>query len=200
MPNTQSQIQLYNAALIEVGSTQVLGVNDDSKESRTCNAAYPVCRDEVLAARFWNCAMKRSTCARLTAGPGSEAYAYAYQLPVDCLRVKLVEDNDDWKIEGRTVVTDEETCSILYVHRLEDPSQFSPLLFKAVTLRLASMIAFAITRSAELSGRLEAKFRMVLDEAALIDAVEQQGDQSSNDYTENARATDWNVGNPRFRG
>lgn len=104
---TFSAVQICNRALDILGADPVLSLTDNSEAGRLCNRNFAPVRDAVLRAYPWNAAMRRAALPAL-AEPPSWGFAAAYQLPVDCLRLWRVENEDcaDWRVEGRTVVTD----------------------------------------------------------------------------------------------
>lgn len=200
MPASQTQIALYNVALGLVGDAFATGTTDDSREVRACNRMYEPSRDFILGSHFWNCAMRRNASLARVSDQPLWGYTYAYQLPSDCLRVKLVEANDDWKLEGSTIVTDYDSCAIVYTARITDVSKFSPTLFQAVATHLAASICYGLTRSATLAESLERRWRDLLASAMFLDANEQQGDGTQVDYTEQWRRVGVHEGNVEQRG
>jgi hypothetical protein len=183
-----SVTQIYNMAIIECGSDAVLAPTDDNRQSRLCNARYPDALEATLRAHFWNCAMVRETLNRLTAQPAS-GFEFAYQLPASCLRAKSIDSDDEWRIEGRTLVTDCDSVVLLYASRITDVSKMDPLLCQAIALKLASSIAYAIKGDHELSGRLLARWQDMLAEARFIDANEGNFDRITPTAFTDARST-----------
>lgn len=171
-----SEIDIYNAALIEIGQTPLLGPVDDSKEARACNYRYPDARDSTLRSHYWNCAMARADLAQLATAP-IWGWSYAHQLPVDCLRVKETEPCDiEWKIEGRRIVSNSPTMKILYVARITNVPDMDDLLCQAISLKLGASIAYYMTRNEKLSQLLMSKWMDTLAEARYMDSLEQKGD------------------------
>jgi hypothetical protein len=88
MPNTQSDVAIYNMALTRIGCTQTISsFNDRSNEAAQARLWYEPCRNEVLTAFPWPWASGYATLALVTA-PGVRAnneWTYAYRYPTDAL-------------------------------------------------------------------------------------------------------------------
>jgi len=169
-----SEVSIVNHALGLIGDDVILSLGDDSKRARLGSLLYADTRDAVLRAHPWNFALARAQLGRLAAAPAF-GYAYQYQLPSDpyCLRVlSLSATNLLYAVEGRVLLTNESTASIRYIARLSDPAQFDPLFVEALSTRLASEMAYALTGNAELVKVLSQVYGDKLAEAAQRDAAE----------------------------
>lgn len=169
-----SAVEIANAALLRLGASLVLSLDEDSKAARLARQLYAPVRDAVLRAHPWNCAVKRQALARLETAP-SFGFACRHQLPVDCLRLlALAEagDGEPFRIEGRTLLSNLETASATYVARLEDPAQFDALLGEVIVARLAAELAYPIAGSSALGQTLWQLYEIKLREARGIDAQE----------------------------
>jgi len=182
---TLSAVQICNRALDILGADPVLSLNDNSEAGRLCNRNFAPVRDAVLRAYPWNAAMRRAALPALAEAP-AWGFAAAYQLPADCLRLWRVENEDlaDWRVEGRTVVSDiAAPLRILYLARLDDPGFFDPLLAEAVAGRLAADLAYRLTGSSALGNQAWSLYQAKLAEARRVDAQEGSA--------EALRAVDW---------
>ena len=170
-----SVIEIYNNALYLLGDDGLTSETEISKKAMLCNAFYPGVRDAVLRAHPWNFAQVRAALAQLSETP-EFGYTYVYQLPTDpyCLRVLEAEDNDEieYKIEGRKILTDEGSIKILYVARIEDPNEFDSLFIEAVGARLAMKLAFPITGDKVLADSMWKLYQVQIQEAKTIDGME----------------------------
>ena len=172
-----SEVGVCNAALIQLGAKTIASRSEDSKAGRLCNARFDDVRDEVQASYPWNCCKSRATLAQLTTTPDFE-YSYEYQLPADpfCLRVVEMYNEHDYdyiyEIEGRKLLTNEGTVSILYIARTEDVAQWSPLLADCVATRLAAEIAYALTASRAKEDAAWDRYYKKLPRARSLDAQE----------------------------
>ena len=169
-----SEVTIANAALHQIGATQILSLTEDSKAARIVNDRYPIVRDAVFRAHPWNCLIQRVSLAPDTDTPAFE-FSKQYTLPTDpfCLRVLALDDPDIiYKIEGRKLLTDESEIKMIYTGRVTDTSQYDVLLRETVSAALASDIAYPLVGSTSLASNLYAKYEMKLKEARFIDATE----------------------------
>ncbi len=91
--NTISEASIANLALLRIGSTQsISSFADGSNEANQCAAAYPQCRDAVLADFPWPWAKAEAPLAQV-AGPeinntrARAEWARSYRYPSDCIKV-----------------------------------------------------------------------------------------------------------------
>ena len=169
-----SEVTIANAALHQIGATQILAFNEDSKAARIINDRYSKIRDSVFRAHPWNCLIQRVSLSPDTATPAFE-FAKQFTLPTDpfCLRV-LGLDNPDiiYKIEGRKLLCNESEVKMIYTGRITDTSVYDILLTETISAALASDIAYPLVGSSSLARELYAKYEMKLSEARFIDATE----------------------------
>jgi hypothetical protein len=168
-----SLLDLYNDALLTVGQDLISDTDEATDPAKFCRHFWKTTRDSVLATHPWKCATKRVALVRLATAPVTK-WAYAYQLPTDCLRVLRMNDYLDsvYAIEGDALVTDEQTASISYTSRVESVADFEPLLFQAMGAYLAHKIAFPLTKSRELMATCLEIFERKVDEAKGVDATQ----------------------------
>lgn len=183
----QSIVAIWNLALVRIGRSELLSPLDDSNEARACASAWANTRDMVLTAHEWNCAVARVQLAPLVTPPPF-GFSFGYQLPADFLRLASVDMIDwRWKIEGRTILSDEgPTLDMVYVRRIDDPAEMDHLLKATLGLHLASAIAVRVTGDRNLAESLHMEYINTLDEARLADA-QQARSRSTARYLQNAR-------------
>jgi len=169
-----SIVDICNGALNQLGASTILSLTEDSKNARLCNARYTQVRDSLFRSHPWNCLQKR---VQLAADTDTPAWGFTkqYTLPADCLRVLTILDQDsDYKIEGRKILTDNSTMKILYVARIEDPNEYDELLRETLSAALAADIAYGVTSSNPLTQNMYNLFQDKLKEARFVDATEGQ--------------------------
>tara|TARA_Y100000310_G_C20670809_1_gene810174 strand:+ start:274 stop:867 length:594 start_codon:yes stop_codon:yes gene_type:complete len=194
-----SETNICNLALSEIGNYRITGLDDQSEEGIVCRLLYPVTRDEVIAspAIEWNIATGR---AQLTEHADTPAFAWArqFQIPADpkILRViAMVDSNDNsktipWAREGNLILTDDSTCYIKYIKQVTDPTQFPPLLYEAIYTNLASKLAVKIAKNPTLRRELLLRYvNDVLPRAQEANAAEsyQEGEEGNEDWIETGR-------------
>lgn len=167
-----SEVQICNNALIKLGGNTIISLSDDTKVGRLCNKMYTIVRDDLLRAHIWNFALVRVTLARLATTPAFD-YDFEYQLPSDCLRVIRIDDSrGEYRIEGRKLLTDENTIKLLYIKRVTDTSQFDSSFDNVLALKLASELAYSITNSVSLTKAIKEEFDREFRRAKMTDAQE----------------------------
>jgi hypothetical protein len=177
-----SVVEICNSALNILGANNITALTEDSKNARLCNQRYEPLRDAVFREHTWNCLVKRVQLAQDTASPTHE-YTYQYQLPSDCIRVlslggyhdgssSNVDGGQKFKVEGRKILTDEDTVYLIYSARVVDPTQYDSLLIESIVARLAAELCYAITSSTSLAVALKQDYNEKLRLARHADATE----------------------------
>ena len=139
-----------------------------------CRAIYGPCRDELIDTIRPNFAKCRIALARLVAVPAS-GFAYAYQLPSDCLRaLETNADWDTWAIEGRTLVSNADAIILLYLSAIEETTKFSPKFTMALVAYLAERMCYAITKTVTMKQLLTKQY-----EDAVADAIGSEGSEGT---------------------
>ena len=167
-----SLIERCNAALASLGARSVTSLGEESKEARLCALRAEPVRDALLRAHPWNFAMRR---ADLPALAEEADGANRFQLPADCLIVRLVEaaEPDDWRVEGRTLIAPvPPPAAVRYTARITDPTQWDALFAECFSAKLAAELAVAVTGSRAEEGHREQLYRAKLAEARRNDALE----------------------------
>ncbi len=169
-----SEVDIINSSLNMVGASNIISRGEDSKSARITNQRYDYVRDSVLRAHPWNCAVTRRI---LTSDTDTPAFQYENQftLPTDpyCLRVLGLDYLDiDFQVEGRKIVSDEDTINLRYIARVTDPNEYDQLLIEAIAARLAADTSFALVQSTSLTNSMFALYESKLSEARFVDATE----------------------------
>jgi hypothetical protein len=171
-----TDVSICSNALRKLGDDPITSLSDNTERARLCNAFFEPTRDAVLRAHVWNFAVVRQELSQLSATPSFD-YSYQYNLPTDpyclrALRLDTTENDFEFKIEGRKLLTDEGTAQLLYVGKITDPSQFDPLFVEALTGRLAAELAYSVTGSNGLSKQMWELYELKISEARSIDGLE----------------------------
>jgi hypothetical protein len=174
-----SETNICNQALLKNGAKPAIShITEASDNARLCNAFYASVRDAVLRSHPWNCAIERKALTALSAAPLMD-YDHQYQLPANpwCLRVLQVGAIEDqptrWRVEGRLLLTDENSPKIVYIKRITDTNEFDPLLIDVLVLKLSLKMAMPLTSSLKMQTALIEEVETVsLPEARSIDGQE----------------------------
>lgn len=142
-----SDVDIANAALLDLGHELIQSFLDDSDQARGINAIYSLTRDRVLAAHPWNFATKRLSLAAAVITLNTDEWTTAYLLPADSLRVLYVEPKGSpFVVENGYILTNLSAplrCSVIY--RITDPAVFSVNFTSALQYRLCAALCIAIT-------------------------------------------------------
>jgi hypothetical protein len=158
-----SQVEICNRALIKIGAGQITSITDNTKAARVLSSLWDSVRRAELTKRFWTFALARTSLAALATAP-SWGFGYAYQLPVDFLKIAQVNDvwiapglvdyrnGDDspYAIEGGEILTDfGAPLKIRYVRDITDPGLFDQLFAEMMACALAKEACYSIMQSRE---------------------------------------------------
>lgn len=174
-----SEVAIANMALLALGRGKfITSLTEDSQAARVIRHFLPYCRDAVLRAYPWNFAQRRASLPANETAPAFE-YAYAYDLPSDCLWCHTVYEGDKeaWKVEGRQILTNMGAPLLIkYTTRVVDLAASDPLFATALATRIASDSAVALTETVGKAEALWQVYMAKLREARAIDAQEGQAE------------------------
>lgn len=166
-----SIVDICNTALSHIGAeAQVASISppDGSVEAGYCARFYPIARRTALEANSPRFAQKRSTLAEVA--NTSNVWAYAYELPSDCVRPLRVFNGStldallagadstvsylltdergsaDFTVEGTTLRTNEPEAVLLYVFDQTDTTKWTPTFGVGVGMLLAGYLAGPIIK------------------------------------------------------
>lgn len=178
----QTKVGICNIALRLLGQDRISSLDENVEAARILNDIYDYVLKNTLRSHPWNFAIKRGSLAQLSATP-EYGYSYQYQLPTDCLKViEMSEDDAEWVIEGRKLLTDEDEATIQYIALITDPNEYDSNFVMAFAARLAAEMCYPITSNASLTEAKEAKALDVFVKAKGSDGQEgtpQAEDESS---------------------
>ena len=173
------ETSIANLALAKLGISPIMALTDDSKQAQFANRFYAQTRDEVMSSHRWNFAMRRETLNRLASNPDFE-WEFAYQVPVDCLRVVQLNGYQPterlglFAVEADQLLTDAEEAQVRYIARVTDGSFYPPLFVSALATMLASRLAGPLTGSRELPSALIQEYEgLTGPRARMADAFEE---------------------------
>ena len=198
---TYSEVAICNLALQDIGrGSFITALDEDTQAARVMRLRLPYSRDAVLRSFPWNFAQRRASLAALAVPPIFE-FANVYELPADVLWLHTVFGGNaqDWRVEGRQVVTDMGTPLLIkYTVRVTDLATADPMFCTVLAARLAADCAMTLTETASKAQQLWQVYSSKLREARAVDSQEGQPDElqagSWNDVrysNEFPRYSDW---------
>ena len=177
-----SEIDISNEALDLLGEPPITSFLDGNKAANLCQRNYPVVRDYVLRSFDWSYARTRLALNASVEAPVS-GFEYQYPLPTNpyCLRVLDVESDDGrsagegdvvFSLEGRNILTDEETCIVLYTARITDVNDMDAMLMRVIAARLAFDMVSSFGGGPDRYELMLRTYHLRLNEAMLVAAME----------------------------
>lgn len=162
-----------NFALAKCGEQRIISMTDDSKNAILCRLHFDQTYREVLRNHPWNFAIRRATLAEISGYTGIE-FEHQYQLPADCMRVLRLDSDDTsvFNVEGRTIVTDETPCNIVYIGMDDNLNLCDPLFIKVLALELAVKLSYNLTETRTQTDGLLEEAKLAWVEARSMDAQE----------------------------
>jgi hypothetical protein len=163
-------------ALIEIGVEPIDNLNDENERANIMDKIYDQTVDELIEGYQWNFAMERQLLVQkaITTAQALE-FTTAWQLPTNpyCLRAtEMINSEDDWKVEGRTLLTNLSAVTIKYIKRITDPVQFTPSFIGALVPLLASKAVLPLKQDAKAKEALFGLHLEMLNKAKANDGQE----------------------------
>ena len=165
---TQTKISLISKALILIGETPLQSLTDDRYGATVGSNLFEMLLENELQGNPWRFSMKKAALSRLVVTPLNQ-YAYAYQIPADCLLVRHVYPRIHYEIFGDRIYTDHTSVELDYQFKpdvTEMPAYFATLMVYA----LARDMVKPITESDTGVKTFAAKYVMQRDRAMYADA------------------------------
>ena len=143
---SNSVTSICNMALSRIGASRIEDYeNEASIEAIQCRLHYPQTRDALLRSHFWRFAKSRATLSQDGDTPEFQ-WDYQYALPNDFLRmISVYTDSNEvagstietYELEGKMLLSNEETIEIRYIRKVTDPTEFDSLFVEILYLWLA---------------------------------------------------------------
>jgi hypothetical protein len=185
-----SQTDICNVALSHCGTrSKIASIDEGSTEASACLTHFALARDSLLRTFDWNFARLTASLGALQSPPSRWAYKYA--LPVDCLRLRrlndapllllpetfyeVAADKDSTGAYINVILANVSPVSAIYTARVTDPGRWDPGFTDAVTYDLAMRICIELTGKEERLARLAQMRQAAIREAAAEMANENSG-------------------------
>ena len=179
-----SETDICNMALGRIGAKRLSDFSnkdENNAQSVQCRLHYEQTRDALLRSHWWRFARSRVQLSENTTAPTFE-FDNAFDLPSDFLRlwIKPFEDNN-WRLnnthhtfsmEGKQLLTDEDSVYLRYIKKVTDVSEFDPLFVEVLTLKLALKMCMPLSQDKELYQVLYQEMRDILARVRVVDKRE----------------------------
>ena len=165
-----SKIKLINNALTLIGDNPIQSLSDPGFSVTVADNLYNDTYRAVLAQHPWSFAFKEQYLSQLSEAPDKETgYSYAYQMPVDAIRIWQLFGNSQYTIVGNLIYSNMNKLLCRYIYKVSE-SQLPPQVAKAIEYKLAAEFATPITDNANYAQLYEEKYLMQVAQAMAIDS------------------------------
>ena len=177
-----SEVEIANSALARIGEDPITSLTENRRAARFANRQYPLARDALIRSYRWNFAIKRVTLAPEATQPDT-GFTNQFMFPTDALKIIGIFDEDELqqnytasriphKIEGRFILTDDDTLPLVYIARITNVANFDALFVDAFAWRLAIDLSYPLTTTRKVREDAIVGFKLSIKEAKLADAIE----------------------------
>lgn len=171
--NNYTDISLCSRALLKLGALGISSFEEGTAEAEISANLYPLVRDSMLSSYPWSFAVAQIWLGRLDAKPLAD-YQYAYQLPIDMLRIISAGSGQrgqglEYRVAEQTLHTNSPQVTLTYIFRPQE-NTFPPFFCDALVARLASEFCLPLTESTSRAEYLAKISSEELTKARLIDA------------------------------
>jgi hypothetical protein len=183
-----TDIDIANQALGYLGEQTIATMSENTKEARQVSLHFDQTLREIMEKHRWSVGRKRKRMTRSGATPDF-GWSYAHIIPEDCLRVldlfELSEETPTlnpvpirkFEKEPGLILSNIKHCGLVYIKEVIS-SDLSPLLVKALAIKLASKLAIPLGES-RLAGDLSNMADNAIKDAWLSDARQSRSGENS---------------------
>lgn len=166
-----TKVSMSNDALLEIGAQMITSMTEDSEPARLCNHLFDELLDAELELEPWSFAKERKQLAQLSTKPDF-GWSYQYALPTDpwCIKVISEYNDNEFTIEGRKLLSDASSIKIIYLKRVSDLNELSPLFRRSFKFKMASLLALPLQGSRTLKEHMEKMYELWFRRAQFRDA------------------------------
>lgn len=167
---------IANMALGHLGTSRIADFAENSPAAENIRRFWDATRRTLLREFDWNFAITRASLTAL-ATPVT-GFAYAYQLPADCLRLLTVNGKEAgtgqarFEVESGKLLSNETPAAIRYIRDVETATDWDDTFAVAFSYRLAAAIAPSLSAQPSLAEAMLARAEDALNKAKGVDSVE----------------------------
>ena len=177
------KIEIINMALDILGENPIVSDDPHEERGRVLSRNFQRALDSVLRAYPWGSARHRTTLSPRADNP-SVVWAYAYGIPVDCLRIlPLTHNGEDvgeeipFVREGNFILCNQPPpLRLRYIRRPDDLNVLDALVCDAISARLAVLCSETINGMEQKRQSALSLYETFLAEAKSVDCDEQSTD------------------------
>jgi hypothetical protein len=194
---------LANRALARIGVDLIRDTDEATPAARNARAAFGSTRDEILRDYEFNFARQFIELSEDSTFTLKGPWRYAYNASTLGLKILEVDGSIETLYEtvlsgaARRLLTNTistvgspNKLTVKHVLQMLDPDTWDPLFTDAFVLRLASKIAFALTKEEGLVQQMQAEFAAIAAMAKLASSQERQVDAGEALWTDRGLGDD----------
>jgi len=174
-----SETEICNLALARIGAKRLNDLDTDSSVPAIhCRTHYEPTRDALLRSHWWRFASARAELSEDVDAPDFE-WDNQFSLPNDFLAMKSVYENrfsdenlSSYALEGKKLLTNEDTCEIRYIKKVTDVTQFDPLFVEVLALQLAIKMVMPLSQDKKMLQLLHQELAMIMPSVKALDRQE----------------------------
>ena len=157
-------------ALMLLGDNPINSFDEAGAGASAAKNLYPSVKKRALSFHPWTFALKEQELGQTPFEPDKRTgYKYAYQTPVDLIRLWAVLPWSVYQIIGPYIYSNQTGLLARYIYDVEE-SQFPAHMVKAMEYLLAAEFAISVTEEADKAQLFDAKGKAMLAEASTIDS------------------------------
>lgn len=172
-----SETSICNMALSRIGSKRINNIDDSSVEAVHCRTQYDISRNNLLRAHPWRFSLARAVLSQDATDPAF-GWEYAYALPNGCLRVLSIDGDPAFEVEGRKLMTDQDSAQIVYVKEITDPTQFDSMFVNLLALEIAVQLVMPMSQDKQLRTMLVNERDQAMARAMMVNLTEKRANRS----------------------
>lgn len=148
--NNTTKISICSSALLRIGADEITSFEDETRESKLCNADYEQTVRNCLSSRRWGFAKKQVQLNRLTQTPLYK-YKYAFQLPTDFISF-AGKNNPQFRheVQGNHIYCDASEIELCYIFRARE-EDFPPYFTEYLILCFCSKFSMSLLEDVQKS-------------------------------------------------
>ena len=165
-----SDIDIASNALILVGDNPISSFTEPGFGATAAANLYTNTYAATIAEHPWTFALKEQKLSRLSQVPDKETnYSYAFQVPVDMVRVWAVMPHSNYTIVGDLLYSNQTELLMRYNQKPPE-SVLPPHFIKALEYRLAADFSISVTEDTGKHGLFNKKYLIAMSLARSVDS------------------------------
>lgn len=177
-----TSVDIVNLALVgHLGKFAITAIGESTRGGQLAAVHYDAARDARLRSHPYNFAIRRASLVKDDAASAALAFEYgnAFTLPASPYCLKVIRTSldalgcdHDYRIEGRLLLTNEDSVSIEYIARVTAVGEYDAEFVQLLALDLAILMCMPVADSNALLQTLTGMRDGLARDAQAIDAQE----------------------------